>query len=74
MKKKKSITLGTVVASSVCAVIWIVVAVYHSRILGNTAALALMIAFAAAWSFGSVIQIVKYLKQKTGSVNFDLQI
>lgn len=64
MKEKKKITLGTVVATVIGAIIWIVVAVYYRKMLANTTALALMIAFAVAWSLGSVIRVVQYLKQR----------
>lgn len=64
MKEKKKITLGTMIATSIGAIFWIVVAVYHIQILANTTMLALMIAFAAAWSLGAIIRIVKYLNQR----------
>ena len=64
MKEKKKIARSTVIATSIGAILWIVVAFYHRHLLANTTALALMIAFAAAWSFGTVICIAKYLKQK----------
>ena len=64
MKEKKKITFGTVVATVIGAIIWIVVAVYYRKMLANTTALALMIAFAVAWSLGSVIRVVQYLKQR----------
>lgn len=64
MKKKKKITLGTVVATFIGAIIWIAVAFYHRQILANTTTLTLMIAFAVAWSLGSVIRIAQYLKQR----------
>ena len=64
MKKKKKITLGTVVATFIGAIIWIAVAFYHRQMLANTTAFALMIAFAVAWSLGSVIRSAQYLKQR----------
>ena len=64
MKGKKKITLGTVIATSIGAIIWLVVAFYHRKLLANTTALTLMIAFAVAWSLGSVIRFIQYLKQK----------
>ena len=64
MKEKKKITLGTVIATSIGAIIWIVVAFYHRQLLANTTALALMIAFAVAWSMGAIILIAQYLKQR----------
>lgn len=63
MKNKKKITFGTVIATLIGAIIWIAVAVYHSQILYNTTALALMIAFAIAWSLSAIIRIVQYMKQ-----------
>ena len=64
MKEKKKITLGTMIATSIGAIFWIVVAAYHIQILANKTTLALMIAFAAAWSLGAIISIVKYLNQR----------
>ncbi len=64
MKEKKKITLGTVIATSIGAIIWIVVAFYHRQLLANTTALALMIAFAVSWSMGAIIRIAQYLKQR----------
>ena len=64
MKEKKKITLGTVIATSIGAIIWIVVAFYHRQLIANTTALALMIAFAVAWSMGAIIRIAQYLKQR----------
>lgn len=64
MKEKKKITLGTVIATSIGAIIWIVIAIYHCQMLANTTALALMIAFAVAWSLGALIRIAQYLKQR----------
>ena len=64
MKEKKKITFGTVVATVIGAIIWIVLAVYYRKMLANTTELALMIAFAVAWSLCSVIRVVQYLKQR----------
>ena len=63
MKEKKKLTLGTVIATSIGAIIWLVVVFYHRHLLANTTALALMIAFAVAWSLGAIIRIVQYHKQ-----------
>ena len=64
MKEKKKLTLGTVIVTTIGAIIWIVLAFYHRHLLANTTTLALMIAFAVAWSLGSVIRVVQYLKQR----------
>ena len=64
MKEKKKVSSFTVIATAIGAIIWIVVSVCHMQILADTAVLALMIAFAAAWSAGAVIRIVQYLKQR----------
>lgn len=64
MKEKKKITLGTVIATSIGSIIWIVVTFYHRQLLANTTALALMIAFAVAWSMCAIIRIAQYLKQR----------
>ena len=39
MKEKKKITLGTVIATSIGSIIWIVVTFYHRQLLANTTAL-----------------------------------
>ena len=64
MKEKKKITLGMVIAASIGAIIWILIAIYHCQMLANTTALALMIAFAVAWSLGALIRIAQYFKQR----------
>ena len=61
---KKKITLNTVIVTSIGAIIWIVIAIYHCQMLANTTALALMIAFAVAWSLGALIRIAQYFKQR----------
>ena len=63
MKDRKKITLGTVISTSIGAIIWLVVAFYHRNLLANTSALALMIACAVAWSLGAIIRVVQYLRQ-----------
>ena len=63
MKEKKKITFGTVIATSIGAIIWIVIAIYHCKMLANTTVLTLMIAFAVAWSLGALIRIAQYLKK-----------
>ena len=64
MKEKKKITFGTVIATSIGAVVWIVIAFCHRKILANTSTFALMIALAFSWSFVSAIRITQYLKQR----------
>ena len=64
MKEKKKITLGTVIATSIGAMFFIIIAIYHQKTLANTAALASMITFAVVWSLGAVIQIVRYINQR----------
>ena len=64
MKEKKEITLGTAIATSIGAILWIVVAFFHRQLLANTTALILMIAFSVSWSLDAILKIVKYLKQK----------
>ena len=64
MKEKKKITLGTVIATSIGAIFFIFIAIYHQKTLANTAALASMITFAVAWSLGAAIQIVRYVRRK----------
>ena len=64
MKEKKKITLGTVIATSIGAIFWIGVAVYHRQSLAETTPLAMMIVFAVSWSLDAVLKIVKYLKQR----------
>lgn len=64
MKEKKKITLGTVIATSIGAILWIVIALYHRKLLANTTALILMIAFSISWSIAAIFKIVKYLRQK----------
>ena len=64
MKEKKKITLGTVIATSIGAILWIVVAFYHHQLLANKTALILMIAFSISWSIDAIFKIVKYLRQK----------
>lgn len=64
MKEKKKITLGTVIATSIGAILWIVIALYHRQLLANTTALILMIAFSISWSIAAIFKIVKYLRQK----------
>lgn len=63
LKEKKKIALGTVIATTIGAIIWVMIAFCHRRSLADTTALALMAAVAAAWSFGAIIRIVRYLKQ-----------
>ena len=55
MKEKKKITLGTVIATSIGAIFFIFIAIYHQKTLANTAVLASMITFAVVWSLGAVI-------------------
>ena len=64
MKEKKKITLGTVIATSIGAILWIVIALYHRQLLANTTALILMIAFSISWSIAAIFKIVKYLRQQ----------
>ena len=64
MKEKKKITLGTVIATSIGAILWIIIALYHRQLLANTTALILMIAFSISWSIAAIFKIVKYLRQK----------
>lgn len=64
MKEKKKITLGTVIATSIGAIFSIMVAIYHRKMLENTAVLSSMITFAIAWSLGAVIRFVQYLNQR----------
>lgn len=64
MKEKKKITLGTVIATSIGAILWIVIALYHRQLLANTTALILMIAFSISWSIAAIFKIVKYIRQK----------
>lgn len=64
MKEKKKLTLGTVIATSIGAIFFIFIAIYHKKTLANTAVLASMITFAVAWSLGAVIQIVRYINQR----------
>ena len=64
MKEKKKITLGTVIATSIGAIFWIVIAFFHRQSLAETIPLAMMIACAFSWSIGAVIRIVQYLKQR----------
>ena len=64
MKEKKKITLGTVIATCIGAIFWIVVAVYHRQSLAETTPLIMMIGFAIYWSINAVFKIVKYLEQR----------
>lgn len=64
MKEKKKITLGTVIATSIGAILWIIIALYHRQLLANTTALILMIAFSISWSIAAIFKIEKYLRQK----------
>ena len=64
MKEKKKITLGTVIATSIGAIFWIVVSFLYFNTLANTTPLILMICFAISWSIDAVFKIVKYLKQR----------
>ncbi len=64
MKETKKIALSTVVATSIGAIIWIVVSFLYYEKLSKTTALALMIVFAISWSLHAVIKIVQYLKQR----------
>ncbi|MBE6541798.1 MAG: hypothetical protein E7672_05055 [Ruminococcaceae bacterium] len=64
MKKKEKITLGTVVATSIGAIFWIVVSCFYFETLANTTALIMMICFAISWSIDAIFKIVKYLKQE----------
>lgn len=64
MKEKKKITLGTVIATSIGAIFWIVVAFYHRQSLANTTPLAMMIVFAVSWSLDAFIRVMRYLKQR----------
>ena len=64
MKEKKKITLGTVIATSIGAIFWIVVSFLYFNTLANTTPLLLMICFAISWSIDAVFKIVKYLKQR----------
>ena len=63
MKEKKKITLGTVIATCIGAIFWIVVAVYHRQSLAETTPLAMMIVFAVSWSLDAFIRVIRYLKQ-----------
>lgn len=64
MKEKKKITLGTVIATSIGAIFWIVVSFLYFNTLANTTPLILMVCFAISWSIDAVFKIVKYLKQR----------
>ena len=64
MKERKKITLGTVIATSIGAIFWIVVSFLYFNTLANTTPLILMICFAISWSIDAVFKIVKYLKQR----------
>ena len=64
MKEKKKITLGTVIATCIGAIFWIVVAVYHRQSLAETTPLAMMIVFAVSWSLDAFIRVIRYLKQR----------
>ena len=64
MKEKKEITLGTVITTSIGAIFFILISVYHRQLLANTTTLALMITFAVSWSSSAIIQIFQYLKQR----------
>lgn len=64
MKEKKNATLGTVIATSIGAIFWIVVSCFYFETLANTAALIMMICFAISWSIDAVFKIVKYLNQR----------
>ncbi|MBQ9992468.1 MAG: hypothetical protein IJP33_03450 [Firmicutes bacterium] len=48
MKEKKKITLGTVVATSIGAIFWIIVSCCYFEKLANTTALILMMGFLGA--------------------------
>ena len=67
MKGKKKNTLGTVIATSIGAIYWIVVSFLYYEKLAKTTALAMMIVFAVSWSVDAVIKIVQYLKQRKQS-------
>ena len=64
MKEKKKITLGTVIATSIGAIFWIVVSFLYYEKLAKTTTLAMMIVFAISWSLDAFIKIVQYLKQR----------
>ena len=64
MTEKKKITLGTVIATSVGAIFWIVVSCLYFDTLANTTPLILMIFFAISWSLNAIILITRYLKQQ----------
>ena len=64
MKQKKKITLGTVITTSLGALFFVFLSVYHRHFLANTTALALMTTFAVSWSSSAIIQIFQYFKQR----------
>ena len=64
MKEKKKITLGTVIATSVGAIFWIVVSCVFFDTRANTTPLIMMICFAISWSLNAIILIARYLKQR----------
>jgi len=64
MKEKKKITLGTVIATCIGAIFWIVVAVYHRQSLAETTPLAMMIVFAVSWSLDAILRVIRYIKQR----------
>ena len=63
-KEKKKLPLGTIIATSIGAIFWIVVSFLYYEKLEKTTALAMMIVFAISWSLDAVIKIVQYLKQR----------
>ena len=64
MKEKKKITLGTVIATCIGAIFWIVISVYHRKSLAETTPLAMMIVFAVSWTLNALILAIQYLKQR----------